>query len=295
MTYSTIFIICNPKSTGDSLKNAKKMKTDLSKVFTNIEVKLQKTKYAGHAQKLAYQLSLSSKRPLIISSSGDGGYNEVVNGVIKAQLQGAKPICAVLASGNANDHSRTLYYDSLLKSIIAKKVGRIDLLKINIKNGSKEVERYAHSYIGFGLTPIVAVELNKTDLNAFKELWIIARTFHRFRPIKIKYKNIVMKLDSIIFANIGEMAKILTISKKSKPDDGLFEIVTFKHGHKIRLLHKLAKATMTNLDSPKQSKYYEFITYKSMPAQLDGEVIKIKPESSIKITSEHKLLTTILN
>jgi hypothetical protein len=37
--------------------------------------------------------------------SGDGGYNEVVDGVMQAGDTGT--VCAVMAAGNANDHRRT--------------------------------------------------------------------------------------------------------------------------------------------------------------------------------------------
>lgn len=294
MSFDSVSIIYNPNSTGDSAKNAKELKTELISLFPKLHIVLRKTEYAGHAEKLAFVISNSSKMPLIISSSGDGGYNEVINGAIQAQIKGAKPICAVLASGNANDHSRALQNDSLLKSIKAGKTRHIDLLKIVIRNGDNIEERYAHSYIGLGLTPAVAIELNKTDLNAFKELLIVLRTFYKYKPFKIKHKNKVLKQDSIIFANIGEMAKVLTISKQSKPNDGFFEIVSFRHNHKMNLVRKLVKATVKGLDTPKKSKSYSFTVLKTTPAQLDGEIMKIKPRSSVLITSEHKLLRTII-
>jgi diacylglycerol kinase (ATP) len=294
MQFSAIFIICNPNSTSNSVKNAKELKTELAKIFPKLEIKLQKTKYAGHAEKLAYKISMDSKKPLIISSSGDGGYNEVINGAINAQSKGARPVCAVLASGNANDHSRTLQNGSLLASIKSSKIQRIDLLKVAVTNSRQTHERYAHSYVGLGLTPIVATELNKTDLNTLKELIIVLKTFYKYRPFKIKRDNKILKLDSILFANIGEMAKVLTISKKSKPDDGLFEIIAFKHDHKARLLRKLVKAAISGLDQPKQSKKYQFSVLKDMPAQLDGELLKLDKNSTITITSEHKMLWTVL-
>jgi diacylglycerol kinase family enzyme len=294
MSYSAISIIYNPNSTGDGAKNAKQLKSQLSKAYPHLQIALHETEYAGHAKKIAHQLALETKNPLIISSSGDGGYNEVVNGAIEAQLRGAKPICAVMASGNANDHSRTLQNDNLADSITAEKISSIDLLKITIENGNKKDARYAHSYIGLGLTPVVAVELNKTDLNALKELWIAVRTFYKYRPFKIKHHNKIVKLDSIIFANIGEMAKVLTISKDSRPDDGFFEVVSFSHGRKLKLLKNLTAAAVDGLDTSTQAKSYEFIVLKNMPAQLDGEVIKIKHGARVKITSEHKLLRTVL-
>lgn len=294
MSFDSVAIIYNPNSTGDAAKNAKALKSELTVLFPKLPVQLHKTKYAGHAEKLAYKISNLSKIPLIISSSGDGGYNEVINGAIRAQKKGAKPVCAVLASGNANDHSRALQNESLVKSIKSKSIRQIDLLKIKITGNADVDERYAHSYIGLGLTPVVAVELNKTNLNALKELLIVLRTFYKYRPFRIKHNGKLLKLDSIIFANIGEMAKVLTISKQSKPDDGLFEVVAFKHNHKMKLLRKLVRATVRGLDTPQRSKSYKFTVLKNMPAQLDGEVKKIKSKSSVQITSEHKLLTTII-
>lgn len=294
MNFDSVSIIYNPNSTGNAPENAKKLKSELTSLFPGLKIELHKTKYAGHAQEIAFKLSQDSKKPLIISSSGDGGYNEVINGAMQAQLEGAKPICAVMPSGNANDHSRTLQNYSLSKSIKTEKISSIDLLKIKVSNGSKKYERYAHSYIGFGLTPAVAEELNKKDLNKLNELWIAARTLYKLKPFKISHKNKILTLDSIIFTNISEMAKVLTISKDSQPDDGLFEIVSFHHDRKTKLLNKLANATLNGLDTTSQAKSYEFTALKSMPVQLDGEVIKIEKDSLIKITSEHKVLTTIL-
>ena len=294
MSYDSISIIYNPNSTGDSADNAKQLKSQLTKLFPKLDVKLHKTKHAGHAETLAFKLSSVSKNPLIISSSGDGGYNEVINGAMDAQKQGANPICAVLASGNANDHSRTLQADTLLAAIKDNRIKHIDLLKISIKGEQKTNDRYAHSYIGLGLTPVVAVELNKTKLNAVKELGIVLRTFYRYRPFKITHNGKVLKLDSIVFANIGEMAKVLTLSKHSKPDDGKFEVIPFQHEHKLRLLQRLLTATVSGLNTSKQASAYTFTTLKNMPAQLDGEVIKIKKNSVVTITSEHKLLKTII-
>lgn len=294
MAYSIIHVIFNPNSTGDGQKNAKNLKKELSKFYPKIEIKLHKTKYAGHAKQLAYELSLSSSMPLIISCSGDGGYNEVINGAIEAQLEGASPICAVMASGNANDHSRTMQNKSLIESIKSQSITNIDLLKMTIKNGNNKKTMYAHSYIGFGITPAVAKELNKTDLNVIKEAWIVLKTFYKYRPFKIKYKNKILKLDSIIFANISDMAKFLTVSKTSEADDGLFEVIIFNHSRKSRLVKRLAKAVLSGIEATSQTKKYEFDVLKNIPAQLDGEVIKIGSNSVISITSEHHLLRTIL-
>jgi diacylglycerol kinase (ATP) len=292
--YSTVTIIFNPHSTGPSELYAKRLQRELRKLFPDLKAELKPTKYAGHAEKLAYARAKATKKPLIISSSGDGGYNEVMNGAMRAQSEGATPVCAVLAAGNANDHGRTLQSRPLIEAIKEGKETRLDLLKARYKTRGQEKVRYAHSYIGLGLTPVVAVELNKTSLNALKELWIVLKTFYKFRPFKIKVKGLRQTLDSILFTNIGDMAKVLTVAKNAKPDDGLFEIVTFPHSAKLRLARRLAKASMGGLQQTKRASEYSFMVLKKMPVQFDGEVQFIDKDSHVRITSEHRVLRTIL-
>jgi diacylglycerol kinase (ATP) len=44
--------------------------------------------------------------------------------------------------------------------LVTASVTRIDLLRLTV-GGSSATTRYAHSYIGLGLTPVVAVDLEK--------------------------------------------------------------------------------------------------------------------------------------
>ncbi len=294
MRYSSIDIIYNPNSTGDSEHLARELKLSLKDHFDNIKINLVKTKYAGHAEKLAYEIAHSTSNPLVISSSGDGGYNEVINGIIRSQGEGASPICAVLPAGNANDHSRTLHKQDITSAIISGKVQKLDLLRAKYSSAGKSKIRYAHSYIGLGLTPVVATELNKADLNAFRELCLTVKTFYKFRPFKIEHHGTKHTLDSILFSNIGEMAKVLTLSKNSSPKDGKFEVITFPHSHKFMLLSKIVTAALTGLKQTKHYKTYKIKILKRMPMQLDGEVQIIDKNSELQITSERQVLRTII-
>ena len=67
-------------------------------------MRLCPTERAGHARDLARDAAQAG-HPLIVSVSGDGGDNEVVDGVMKAGNDNA--VCAAKAAGNANDHRRT--------------------------------------------------------------------------------------------------------------------------------------------------------------------------------------------
>jgi diacylglycerol kinase family enzyme len=288
--FSEILIIYNPNSTGNSEGNAKNLRRKLKKSLSKMYIECVPTQYAGHGEKLARDFSKKYKRPLIVSSSGDGGYNEVINGIMQANSQA---ISAVLPSGNANDHSRVMQDRPLYETIIKNKISKIDLLKVEIK-GKTRLVRYAHSYVGLGLTPVVATELNRHTLNAFRETWLVLKTFYKYRPFKIRYQNKTYTLDSLIFTNINEMAKILTLAPINRPDDGKFEIITFPHNRKLMLIRKLFKAATTGLAKTERRNKYQFTIIKDMPMQLDGEVLKVKKGSRVNVVSVKQVLSTIV-
>lgn len=292
MMYSGIFIVYNPKSTGDSERIAKEAAKRLRKNLDRADIKLMATKHAGHGREIAHDLASKHKSPLIISSSGDGGYNEIVNGVMEAG--NSRAICAVLPAGNANDHSRTMHDKPLVDRIAENKTGYLDLIKLTISDNNKQKLIYAHSYVGLGITPVVAAELNKNKLSAYKEALIIIRTFSKYRPFKIVHNGKTLKLDSLIFGNINQMAKILTLAPDNKATDGKFEIIPIPSGHKLRLIKLLIKAAAYHLEDVKSAKKYEFKVVKRMPIQADGEVSYLKQGAKVKVEIAPAALRTIL-
>lgn len=292
--FNSVAIIYNPKSTGSSKEDAKELEKSLKETLRRVPIKCIATKYAGHAEELAYELAKSREKPLIISSSGDGGYNEVINGVMQAGRDGRSAICAVLPAGNANDHSRTMQDRPLWKAIKKGKVAKIDLLRVNIQSSESTVVRYAHSYVGLGLTPVIATELNRHTLNSFKESILVIKTFFKHRPFKIRRGSRTIRLDSLIFANINQMAKVLTLAKSNKPDDGQFEVISFPHGHKFLLIKKLFKAAAVGLKTTKRTDNYSFRIIKKMPMQLDGEVVPLAAGTKVQITAAKKILQTFV-
>ncbi len=292
--YSSIDIIYNPKSTGRSHATAKAFAKKLRRLYKNTPVNLHATEFAGHAEQIAYECSKTGKRPLIISASGDGGYNEVVNGVMRAKPKGIVPICAVLPSGNANDHSRTLHSKPLLRLVKEDKPKKIDLLKVTFTSDGQKKTRYAHSYVGLGLTPAVAAELNKTALNPVKELWLAAKTFLAFQSLTVKIGRKKMAVDSVLFANIGEMAKRLTLAKNAAPDDGKFEVVFFPHTSKRVLLWRLFRASLARLEESSQADDFTLLVCNKTKLQMDGELQPIDANTKVRIQNEQRILTTFI-
>lgn len=259
---------------------------------------LTPTKRARHAIELAQKISLSYKQPLIVSVSGDGGYNEVINGVMiaKSHSDSVLTVVAVMGAGNANDHRRVVRdADTSLYSLIKQaKPKPLDLLKMDVSaKSSDDITRYAHSYIGFGISPYVAVELNRHELNFFQELKIIVRSFMKYEPFVIEYNGKKRTLDSLLFANINEMGKVLKLHQKKNIHDGKFELIEFRHAGKLKLLAIMALAAIRGLRDQSHHKSYSFNTVAAHPVQLDGEVVKIPNNASVTIRSINNAIESL--
>jgi diacylglycerol kinase (ATP) len=294
MNYTSAAIIYNPKSTGSSKKLAEKFKKSLLADFPTLDVQLKPTEYAGHAEKLAYELSKASKHPLIFSSSGDGGYHEVINGAMKAQKEGYRPVTGVLPAGNANDHYHNLHDEDVIQMIHKGKTKTIDLLTISYVSDRKKQLRYAHSYIGFGLTPAVSEELNKTKLNKLKESWLVLKTIVKLKPVILKIRMRTRKYDSIIFSNVDRMSKYFNVSQPSHIADGKFEVTIFTRRNKLKLMMLMLESSFVHLKEDMQTSKFKLQTTHKTIAQADGEIIPIDAKSKVVVSIDKQVLNCLV-
>lgn len=293
-TFESIVIIFNPNSTGDAPKLAEQLREELGGLLPYAsEVTLQPTDHAGHAVELAREAASGGRDVLIVSVSGDGGYNEVVNGVMQAG--NPRAVCAVMAAGNANDHRATTGTQPLEDAITGGAVRHIDLLRITKGDGPDAAAEYAHSYIGFGLTPVMAIDLEKGSKGALKELFSVMRTFSKFKPFEIRQSGGGRrKFDSLVFANIARMAKYATLSEADNHlSDGKFEVVMFPHRSKLKVLLTALRAATQGLGDQPSVSSYGFTTLKPIPYQVDGEVKSVDANTRVTIESVPSALATL--
>lgn len=292
--YTNVTIIYNPNSTGSSQQLAEQTAAALRQADEKLLVKTIATKHAGHAETLAYDLARKSAHPLIVSASGDGGYHEVVNGLMKAQNGGAIATSGLVPAGNANDHYHSLHKDDFVVSVVAGKERRIDLLKLVGTVHGKPIERYAHSYIGFGITPNVGHELNKTKLNPLQEMLSVIKGLLRPQSVHLLVNNTVQTYDSLTFSNVPRMAKVLTLSPKAKIDDGKFEVAALYRHHRLRHGLSLLRATTTGLTDTKQCTHFQLQTLRPTLVQLDGEITTLDAGSHVEIAIDHAILRCVI-
>jgi diacylglycerol kinase (ATP) len=292
--YTAIIIIYNPKSTGSGKKLALKLQKELLERLPKQVITIIPTDRAGHAEELAYEHARKLAHPLVISSSGDGGYHEVINGLLRAQKEGAKPVAGLLPAGNANDHFHHLHEAELVEEIVAQNEKTIDVLKLSYLRHGQSHERYAHSYIGLGVTPQAGRELNRHNLNRFMESWLVLKSMLLLTPVKIFYQGKVQAYDSIVFSNISKMSKIINISDKARVNDGRFEVTMFKRRNKIRLFMTLLKASTRGLKGSHQRRKFTFKTIGPALVQLDGEITTIDGNATTTVTIEPRAINCLV-
>jgi diacylglycerol kinase family enzyme len=290
-SFDRVVIIFNPQSTGNAADSAEELRAELAKRLPDVPLELSPTQHAGHARDLARAAALDG-RPLVVSVSGDGGYNEVVNGVLDAGNDDA--VSAVRAAGNANDHRRVTRERPLADAIVAGNVRRIDLLRLTVGSGPDALVRYAHSYIGVGLTPVVAVDLEKGGKGSWREIVSVVRGFARFRPFPIRLEDgRRRRIDSLVFANIAEMAKYARLSDAGAPDDGRFEVITQRQTGKLWVLATAIRAATRGLGPQPSATHYAFTTLAPMPLQLDGELMELEADTPVAVDIAPGALATV--
>ncbi len=290
-SFDRIVIIFNPHSTGRAPERAEELRDELAERLPTVPLELRPTQHAGHARDLAREAAATG-RPLLVSVSGDGGYNEVVDGVMQAGNPQA--VCAVRAAGNANDHRRVTREQPLADAIVAGDVRRMDLLRLTIGTGPAASVRFAHSYIGVGLTPVVAVDLEKGGKGSWKEIVSVVRVFSRFRPFPIRLEDGRRRnIDSLVFANISEMAKYALLSDDGRPDDGRFEVIAQQRTGKLQVLGMAVRALTRGLGPQPSATHYAFTTLAPMPLQLDGELLELDANTVVAVDIAPGALATI--
>lgn len=290
--FTEIIILYNPNSTGPSEDNAKGLKEDLTgKLPKSVSLKVKATKRPGHAEEIGAEYAKQDSRALLVSSSGDGGYNELINGVLQHDTKHVA--VAVLPSGNANDHHHATADDDLIDRIVAGKTTLMDVLEVTATKDGQPWTRYAHSYVGIGLTAYIGEKLTEAELNPINEKWLVAKYL-------LKFGHVTLKLDdakqwrhycSVVIANIDRMSKRVQLSNSASMTDGKAEVYVLRSRSVWGILKYLIRGATAGLTPWKRTKELCIDMKHDYEIQLDGEIAL---DQKVKVTvraQSRKLLT----
>lgn len=282
----SVYIIYNPNSTTGNAKDyAEQLKSELRD--DDIPVELLETEYAGHAQELAN--AHAKNGVVIISSSGDGGVHEVVNGVLGSRHPEAT--IGVLPAGNANDYYTARHSGDIVDRINARDVVLHDVIKVSWNNHV----RFAHSYAGVGISASTGKELTKHSLNPILEVWLILKHFFTRSSVPLQANGANDRYDSVVWSINNVMAKVLRFPDDNHRPDGMLSISTqrasstiFLLGYFLQLIGTAPKRNITFAPD------YTFTTQQETLLQLDGEVVTLPANTTVRVECVANALSTII-
>lgn len=155
-------LIYNPiAGQGNALKRLPEVEALL--VQHNFAYDLVLTDKPGAALSLA-KVAAEEGRPLIIAAGGDGTVNEVINGIMQADLQTQpRPVMAVLPVGRGNDFSFGIGIENkILPAIEVLVKHKLTLLDVGLVSGGDYPQgRYFGNGVGVGFDTVVGFEAAK--------------------------------------------------------------------------------------------------------------------------------------
>lgn len=272
-----VVVIYNPNSTGDALTNAQTFQSELTQIDRSIEIHLIPTEHAGHAREIAH-FHADGTQTMIVSSSGDGGFHEVINGVLSSDHPDT--IVGVLPSGNANDHYETRHRDNLYERIADGVVETNDVLTLRWDDHTV----YAHSYIGLGISADVGDTLTTVDVNPVREIWLVISHLLRRRTIHIERQDRRERYSSVIYAVIERMSKYFDTGAADSRKPGEFVVIRTRARTLTGILSHIIRRVGQSDEPTASASYEQFTTLHKTKFQCDGEVVIVPAHRTVTIS-----------
>lgn len=292
--FTNIVIVYNPNSTGPSKRNAFRLRDILKRRLPKaVKVIARGTKYAGHAEEIAASYAKDDAKALLISSSGDGGYNELINGVLVHKTRHVT--VAVLPSGNANDHHHAVADDDFINRVIAGRSRLIDVIDVRATQEAEPWQRYAHSYVGIGLTAYIGKQLAQAKLNPVNEKWLVLKYLVKFGHVTMKLEgnSSWQRYSNVIVANINRMSKIIQLSDQAEVDDGQVELYVTSRQSVLDTIAVVFRGATFGLTPNRRTNQVTFTAKNNGQLQCDGEVYEFDGAEPVTIRAQKQFLRTL--
>jgi len=219
-------LIINPRATAMTGRDAGLVVRALG---SRLELDTRQTQYRGHAGELA-AASASQGYDLVVTFSGDGTVNEVVNGLM--QVPEGRPALAPIPGGGANVFARTLGLPADAGSAVQHILSAVAAgTRRKIGLGLAE-DRYFTFSAGLGLD---AQMLDDTSEPLKKRLGWFAYAISVVRHLGDRPMRVTVSADgdrrrrmrasTLIVGNVGQLRGGLPLLPDARPDDGVLDAV----------------------------------------------------------------------
>jgi YegS/Rv2252/BmrU family lipid kinase len=281
-------LIYNPAagkgSAGQKLASVKALLSE-----RNFDYELHLTEGPGHAQNLARQAA-EQGCSLVIAAGGDGTVNEVINGLMQADMQGKpRPALGVLPVGRGNDFSYGMNIPTILTEavdVLARGLRRtIDIG--HVTGGDYPQGRYFGNGVGLGFDTVVGFEAAKIQWLQGAASYLVALVRTIFLYSKAPVYEIVLDEGEpsrqafllVSVMNGKRMGGSFYMAPDGNPADGLFNLCLAGQVPQIKILPLAAKfLNGSQKEHPAvQMPQARTVTIRaiqgSIPAHADGETI----------------------
>jgi YegS/Rv2252/BmrU family lipid kinase len=266
---------------------------NLDKVLSLLEERnfafdLQLTEKIGDALEFSKQAA-EAGCPLVIAAGGDGTLNEVINGLMLAELNGnPRPVLAVLPVGRGNDFAFGMDVPDILEeavnTLIAGKKRCIDIGFV--RGGDYPDGRYFGNGIGLGFDTVVGFEANKIKWLHGGAAYMVGliRTIFKYAhapvyEVTINGETRQQPFLMVSIMNGRRMGGAFLMAPDGDPGDGLFNLCLVNEVKQIKILPVAAKfISGTQAGHPavsmEQAKEIHIRAINStIPAHADGETL----------------------
>ncbi len=237
------FVIVNPISgRGLGEKSVPAIEARLREA--GVDYTLARTERPWHAAELAEQAA-RERYDVIVSASGDGTFNEVLNGLMRARQVGFNHAAlGVIAIGTGNDFAGGVGipddFEKSMDTLLADKRKKIDVGLVS--GGDYPEGRYFGNGIGIGFDAAVGfAALQLRFLRGLPAYLVgaIQTVFFYYKPprLRIEMDGQVIEQHSLMVSimNGKRMGGGFRMAPNSLPDDGLLDLCIAETAGKLRI------------------------------------------------------------
>ncbi len=280
------FAVLNPAAGGGrGLRERARIETALT--AAGVRARLAVSEHPGHALTLAQAAARAGERRFI-AIGGDGTLNEVVNGVLLAEMPPGEATLALLPVGRGDDWARSHRVPHRLETaarLIAS--GRTILHDVGVAHFRGEGgRRYFINVAGVGFDAYVVEQTRATRLGPLSYLAGLLRGFATYRAPRMRVHADALNLDETLFVTFAALGRYcgggMHVAPSAVTDDGLLDVVTIEaigHLELVLNLRRLFDGSLPRYRRVRTARCerVEVATAVRTGVQLDGELVGEAP------------------
>ncbi len=259
----------------------------------NLDYTLVRTERPWHAADLSQKAACDGYN-VVVTAGGDGTFNEVLNGLMRARQQGCtETALGLLSIGTGNDFAAgaglPATLETSLKALKENRRRHIDIGRVTVREGEKLSERYFGNGIGIGFDAMVGFE-------AIKVRWAVGLIPYLIGVIKtislyFNAPRVRMTIDGQTSEQPSLMTSIMNgrrmgggfiMAPNGNMDDGQLDLCIASEASRLRLFQLIPyflKGTQEGQPEiqMKRAKSIVITALKGkLPAHADGEMLCVE-------------------